>query len=487
VSRNLHVFSRQSVAGRTVYFAAALMLLGATTAFAQERPAVGPERPFQLAPRVEKTLSNGLRIIVTRQTAVPKVTVMLTVLSGYSSDPADLTGLAQMTADVVQEGTKTRTSRQIRREVFGMGGSLTAAVSQDFSQLSTRGLSDYTPQLIALLGDVATNPTLPADEIAILKQQHLQNVAQQKASPQFLSNRQFRRALFGDHPYARTSETEATLQAIDRAKIEAFHRDHYRPNNAFLLVVGDVDPAAVVAAAEKTFGGWAKGDVPAPVFPPPPPLSGRHLYFVQRPNSIQSSISIGNIALKRSDPRWYEFTVANTIYGGAFNSRIVRNIREDKGYTYSPGSVMTGFADAGFYRFSADVRNEVTAPTITEVFKEFEAMRSQGAEGAELDGAKSYLRGIFAVQTSTQNGLAGTLNNVYVFGLPKDYPETFRAKIAAVTPEQVKRASQSLFGTDTSVIAVVGDWAKVKDQLGAFKDITFVDVDGKTGTAPPQN
>ena len=461
-----------------------LVVLLAGVAGAQERPAVGPERPFQLAPRVEKTLSNGLRVIVTRQTVVPKVTVMLTVLSGFSSDPPNLTGLAQITADIVQEGTKTRNSRQIRHEAFGMGGSLTAAVSQDFSQLSTRGLAEYAPQLIALVGDVAMNPTFPADELAILKQQHLQTVSQNKSSPQFLSNRQFRRALFGDHPYARTSETEASVEAIDRAKIEAFHRDHYRPNNAFLLVVGDVEPNAIMAAAEKTFGSWTKGEVPKPSFPAAPALTGRHLYFVQRPNSIQSSISVGNMAVKRSDPQWYELTVANTIYGGAFNSRIVRNIREEKGYTYSPGSVMTGFADAGFYRFSADVRNEVTGPAITEVFKEFEGMRSQGSDGAELQGAKAYLRGVFPIQTSTQSGLAALLNNVYVFGLPKDYPETFREKIAAVTPEQVKRASQSLFGTDNSVIAIVGDWSKVKDQLGAFKDITFVDLDGKPSTAP---
>jgi zinc protease len=470
----------------SLFAAFALLAAVAPTASAQERPPVGPERPFQLAPRVERTLPNGLRVIVTRQTAVPKATVTLTVLSGYASDPADLTGLAQMTADIVQEGTKTRNSRQIRHDVFGMGGSLTATVSQDYSSLSTRGLSEFTPQLMALVGDVVMNPTLPADELAILKQQHLQTVAQQKASPQFLSNRQFRRALFGDHPYARTSETEASVQAIDRAKIEAFHREHYRPNNAFLLVVGDVDPPKILEAAEKTFGGWAKGEAPRPSFPAPPALTGRHLYFVQRPNSIQSSISIGNLAVKRSDPRWYELTVANTIYGGAFNSRIVRNIREEKGYTYSPGSAMTGFADAGFYRFVADVRNEVTGPAIAEVFKEFEGMRAQNVEAPELQGAKSYLRGVFPIQTATQVGLAALLNNIYVFGLPKDYPETYREKIAAVTADQVKRASQSLFGTDNSVIAIVGDWAKVKDQLGAFKDVTFVDVDGKTGTAPPQ-
>src|SRR5213079_1901638 len=146
--------------------------------------------------------------------------------------------------------------------------------------------------------------------------------------------------------------------------------------------VGAVDPAAIIAAAERTFGGWAKGDVPKPAFPAPPPLSGRKVVFVQRPNSIQSSISVGNVAVKRSDPRWFELTLANTIYGGAFNSRIVRNIREEKGYTYSPGSAMTGFADAGFYRFNADVRNEVTGPTIAEVFKEIDLMRARGAEGA---------------------------------------------------------------------------------------------------------
>jgi zinc protease len=467
----------------------ALLVLWASTCLAQapvaERPVVGPERPFQLAPRIEKALPNGLRVIVTRQTSVPKVSVTLTVLSGYSSDPPRLTGLANLTADAIQEGTKTRTSRDIRRQAFGMGGTLSASVVQDYSSLSARGLAEFAPRLIELVADVALNPTLPPDEIAILKQQRLQTVAQQKASPQFLANREFRRALFGAHPYARTSETEASIQAIDRAQLDTFHRDHYRPNNAFLLVVGAVDPAAIVAAAEKAFGGWPRGDVRKPTFAPAPPLAGRRVYFVQRPNSVQSSIALGNIAIKRSDPRWFELTLANTIYGGAFNSRIIRNIREEKGYTYSPQSALFGFADAGFYRFAADVRNEVTGPTLTEVFKEIDTFRAQGSDGAELTGAKQYLRGVFPIQTATQAGLSSVLNTVYVFGLPTDYPETFRAKIAAVTPEQVKRAAQTLLGSDDVVIAIVGDFAKVKDQLGAFRNITILDTDGKT-TGPPQ-
>ena len=478
--------SRIGDCGLRIDWGLLIVLLAAPVAAQTERPAVGPEKPFQLAPRVERTLPNGLRVIATKQTAIPKVSITLTVLSGYSSDPADLTGLASLTADLIQEGTKTRNSRQIRREAFGMGGSLTAAASQDYTSINARGLSEFAPKLIDLVADVAMNPTIPEEEVAILKQQHLQQAQQQKASPQFLANRTFRSALFGSHPYARTAETEASLNGMDRAKLAAFHRDHYRPNNAFLLIVGAIEPEAAIAAAEKSFGGWTKGDVPAPAFPAPPPLSGRKLLFVQRPNSVQSSIALGNIAVKRSDPRWYELTLANTIYGGAFNSRIVRNIREEKGYTYSPQSVLTGFADAGFYRFAADVRNEVTGATLTEVFKEIDQMRAEGSDGAELQGAKQYLRGIFPIQTSSQTGLAATLNNVYVFGLPKDYPETFRSKIAGVTPAQVKSGASTVLGSENSVIAIVGDWAKVKDQLAAYKDITFLDADG-TVVPPPGN
>ena len=433
---------------------------------------------------MEKTLPNGLRVIVTKQAVVPKVTVMLTVLSGYSSDPPDLTGLASMTADLVQEGTRTRTSKEIRRDVFAMGGSLSSTVSQDYSTLTVRGLSEFSTRLIGLLAEVAMTPTLPADELAIMKQQHLQQVEQNKSSPQFLSNQTFRKALFGSHPYARTSENESSVKAIDRAKVADFHGAHYRPNNAFVLIVGAVEPDAAVTAVEKAFSGWTRAEVPKPTFAPPPPLTGRKVYFVQRPNSIQSSISVGNLAVKRSDPRWYELTLANTVFGGAFNSRIVRNIREEKGYTYSPGSTLTGFADAGFYRFSADVRNEVTGATLTEVFKEIDKMRAEGSDGQELQGGKAYVRGIFPIQTATQNGLANVLNSVYVFALAKDYPETFRSKIEGLTPAQVKNGASALLGSENSVIAIVGDYAKVKDQLAAYKDITFLDTDGRPIPAP---
>ncbi|HTK30306.1 MAG TPA: pitrilysin family protein [Vicinamibacterales bacterium] len=474
---------------RNAVLAGVIVALSAAGAAAQaERPAVGPERPFQLAPRVEKVLPNGLRVIVTRQAVVPKVSVTLTVLSGLSSDPPNLPGLAAMTGEAIQEGTKTRSSREIRRQAFGMGGTIASAASQDFTSITARGLTEFAPGLMDLIADVVMNPSFPADEVGILQQQHLQSLEQAQASPQFVSNREFRARLFGTHPYARVSETVESIQGANREKLAAFHHDHYRPRNAFLLVVGAVDADAVFAAATKSFGGWTvTGDPGAAATPPAPapaPLTGRHIYFVQRPNSVQSSISIGNFAIKRSDPRWYEMALANSILGGAFNSRIVRNIREEKGYTYSPSSLFQAFGQAGFYKFGADVRNDVTGPTLTEVFKEIDKMRAAGSEGDELNGAKQYMRGVFAFQSASQAGLAGLLNNVYVYGLPKDYPETFRSKIAAITPAQVKEGADALFGSSDSVVVIVGDWAKVKTQLAGFGTITFLDLSGKKIAEP---
>lgn len=467
-----------------VVFALVCLLIAGPMEAQTARPAVGPERPFQLAPRVERTLPNGLRVIVTRQTVVPKVSVTLTILAGLASDPPSLTGLATMTGEAIQEGTKLRTSKDIRHQVFGMGGSLSAAASQDYTSITARGLSEFAPGLIDLVADVAMNPTFPEQEIVILKQQHLQTLEQQQASPQFVANREFRGHLFGDHPYARVSETVESVNAVNRERLGTFHHDYYKPNNAFLLVVGAIEPEQVFAAAQKAFGGWAKFETNPVKTVPQPSLEGRHVYFVQRPNSVQSSISVGNFTVKRSDPRWYEMALANTIFGGAFNSRIVRNIREEKGYTYSPSSLFQAFRQAGFYKFDADVRNEVTGPTLTEVFKEIDKLRAEGSSGDELNGAKQYMRGVFPYQTSSQSGLSAVLNSVYVFGLPKDYPETFRAKIATLTPEQVKAGANELFGSGGMVVVIVGDWTKVKDQLAGYKDITFLDISGKQTAAP---
>ena len=467
-----------------VRLAALMLAAGVMTAApawsqALAKPDVGPEKPFAPPPRVERTLANGLHVIAVRYATVPKVTAMLTVKAGLALDPAGKAGLAQLVADTAQEGTATRSSEQIKREVFAMGASLSGAAGQDSTTFQMRGLTESMPRMMALLADVVRNPAFPQSEVDLLKSNTAQQLQAQMASPQFVSNKVFRQSLFGDHPYARTGPTLDSLPAIDRAALAAYHTTYYRPNNAFLVVVGDAAPEAVLAAAEQAFATWIRAAVPETKAPVLPVIKGRRLIFVQRPNSVQSSISVGNFATRRDDARWYTLQLANQIYGAAFDSRLVRNIREEKGYTYSPQSMFQAMAEGGFYRAAADVRNEVTGATLKEIYGEIDKLRAGGPETEELADAKQYSRGLFLIQNATQAGFAGTLNTVNSFGLPKDYPETFQRRISQPSAEAVKTGAEMLLGSEDSVVVIVGDYAKVKDQLGAFTNIAFVDLSGK--------
>ncbi len=473
-------------ARRSCLVAAAVLATLPPVAVAQNvgRPSVGAERPFAPPPRIERTLPNGLRVVSVRYATVPKVTAVLTIQSGLAVDPADKAGLAQLVADAVQEGTSTRDTRQIRQEIFAMGASLTGAAGQDTSSFTMRGLAETLPRMLALVADVVQNPTFPQQEIDLLKTNTAQALQAQLASPQFVANRVYRQTLFGGHPYARVGSTPETVKAIDRAAIAQYHTTYYRPNNAFLVVTGDVAPETVFAAADKAFGGWTRATVPTPPTSELPPLNGRKIVFVQRPNSVQSSISVGNFAIRRNDPRWHTLQLANQIYGAAFDSRLVRNIREEKGYTYSPGSIFQAMGQAGLYRAVADVRNDVTGATLKEIYAEIDKFRAAGPEAAELENAKTYMRGLFVIQNATQSGLANTLNTMYSFRLANDYPETYQKSVTDQSAEAVKTGAQMLLGSENSVIVIVGDYTKVKDQLGGYQSISFVDITGKPMPMP---
>lgn len=459
---------------------AAVLVTGAAAgAQALPKPEVGPEKPFTPPPRVERTLPNGLRVIAVRYGSIPKLSAILTVKAGLAVDPPAKAGLAQFVAEAAQEGTTTRSSEQLKREVFALGASLSGAAGQDSTSFQMRGLAETLPRMLDLLADVVRNPTFPQAEVDLIKTNTAQQLQAQLASPQYVANKLFRHTLFGDHPYARIGVTPETLPAIDRASLVEYHKTYYRPNHAFLVVVGDAAPEAVFAAAEQAFGAWTRGTVPPFKAPALPGLTGRRLVFVQRPNSVQSSISVGNFSIKRDDERWYTLQLTNQIYGAAFDSRLVRNIREEKGYTYSPGSVFQAMAEGGLYRAVADVRNEVTGATIKEIYAEIDKLRAGGPEAEELSDAKQYSRGVFLLQNATQAGFAGTINTVNTFGLPQDYPEAYQRRISQPSAEAVKTGAEMLLGSQDSVVVVVGDYTKVKDQLSAFTNISFVDISGK--------
>jgi zinc protease len=464
---------------RTSIVLAALVMPALVAAQTASLPAVGPERPFAPAARAERTLSNGLQVITLRHATVPKVTAILGIKSGLAAEAADKAGLAQFAVDLAQEGTATKSSEQIKRDVFAMGASLTGAAGQDASTFQMRGLNSTLPQMLAIVADVVRNPSFPQAELDLLKARTGQQLQAQTASPQYVNNKMFRQTLFGNHPYSRIGVSPETLPAIDRASIVSYQQTYYRPNNAFLIVVGDIAADAVFAAAEKAFGSWERRALPEAKTAALPVLKGRTLVFVQRPNSVQSSISVGNFTPQRDDPRWYTLQLANQIFGAAFDSRLVRNIREEKGYTYSPQSVFQSMAQGGLYRAVADVRNEVTGATIKEIYAEIDKLREGGPEAEELSDAKQYSRGLFVLQNASQSGLAMTLNTMTTFNLPKDYPETFQRQISQPSGEAIKTGAQMLLGSMDSVVTIVGDYTKVKDQLTGFANIKFYDLTGK--------
>ena len=481
--------TRHLMRGLIAVTVAAALLAGGAQVFAQAlpKPDVGPEKPFAPPPRVERTLSNGLRVVAVRYETVPKMSAILTIKAGLAVDPAGKAGLAQLVAEAAQEGTATRSSEQIKREVFAMGASLSGAAGQDSTSFQMRGLAETLPPMLTLLADVVRNPTFPQAEVDLIKANTAQQLQAQMASPQFVANKLFRQTLFGDHPYARTGVTPETLPAIDRASLVEHHKTYYRPNHAFLVIVGDVAPETVFGAAEQAFGAWARGTVPSPKAPALPALQGRRLVFVQRPNSVQSSISVGNFSIRRDDERWYTLQLTNQIFGAAFDSRLVRNIREEKGYTYSPQSVFQAMAEGGLYRAVADVRNDVTGATIKEIYAEIDKLRAGGPEAEELSDSKQYSRGVFLLQNATQAGFAGTINTVNTFGLARDYPETFQHQISQPSAEAVKTGAEMLLGSQDSVVVIVGDYTKVKDQLAGFSNIAFVDLTGKPIAEPGKN
>lgn len=472
---------------RNLFVVLSAIAFAAPAALAQSQvqlPPVGPERPFKPAPRAERTLPNGLRVIALRHATVPKVTAILGIESGLAVDPAEKAGLAQFVVDLAQEGTTARSSEQIKRAVFGLGASLNGFAGQDATTFQMRGLNTTLPQMLAIMADVVRNPSFPQAELDLMKARTAQQLQAQAASPQYVNNKMFRQALFGNHPYARIGVTPETLPAIDRQSIVSYQQAYYRPNNATLIVVGDVAPDAVFAAAEKAFGGWERRALPETRTASLPALKGRTLVFVQRPNSVQSSISVGNFTPERDDPRWYTLQLANQIFGAAFDSRLVRNIREEKGYTYSPQSVFQSMAQGGLYRAVADVRNEVTGATLKEIYAEIDKLRAEGPLPEELNDAKQYARGLFVIQNASQTGLANTLSTMTTYDLPKDYLETFQRQISQPSAEAVKTGAQMLLGAEDSVVTIVGDYTKVKDQLKGFADIRFFDINGKPIAEP---
>ena len=461
------------------------ILLLATTAFAQQKtpPAPGAARPLNLPRITEKKLANGLTVVLAPLPNVPKVSTILTFRSATTASDRDAhPGIAQIVAGVANEGTDTRTSKQIKEELQSIGGTLGIGSDADSTTMSASSLSEFSSRLFELMSDVAQHPSFPEAEVKLAQENTIQQIHAGRANAAFLVNERFQKAVFGNHPYSFTVADEKSISALTRNDLRTFVTKYYIPNAAHLIVVGDIDADKTFAEIEKAFSGWKSGTVPPDENPAVPTRDKRQIYFVNRPGSIQSAIYVGNVSIPRKDKDYFAIRTANAIYGGSFYSRLTKNIRETKGYTYSPFSSSNTLAKSGSFVAGAFVRNEVTGPTLLEIFYELDRMRVLPVTDEELTAAKEFSNGNFSVELASQFGLAGRINTIYTYDLDKNFINDFRPKIEGLTTADIQRVAAKYFDTYHAAIVIVGDWDKVKDQVTPFGDVTLYDAEGNVIT-----
>ena len=461
------------------------IILLATTAFAQQKtpPPAGAARPLNLPRITEKKLANGLTVVLAPLSNVPKVSSILLFKSATTaSDREAHPGIAQIAASVANEGTDTRTSKQLKEELRSIGGTLSLGSDADSTTMTATALSEFSTRLFELMSDVTQHPSFPETEVKLAQENTIQQIRAGRADPGFLVNERFQKAVFGNHPYSFVVPDEKSINALTRNDLRAFVTKYYIPNAAYLIVVGDIEVDKTFAEIEKAFNSWKSGTVPPDENPPVPKRDKRQIYFVNRPDSIQSAIYIGNVSIPRKDKDYFAIRTADTIYGGSFYSRLTRNIRESKGYTYSPFSSSNTRAKTGAFFAGAFVRNEVTGPTLLEIFYELDRMRVLPVTDEELSAAKEFSTGNFSVELASQLGLAGRISTIYTYDLDKNFISDFRPRIEALTPADIQKAAAKYFDTYRAAVVIVGDWEKVKDQVTPFGEVTLYDVEGNVIT-----
>jgi predicted Zn-dependent peptidase len=437
-------------------------------------PPPAPPRDFALPQSETIELANGLGATFIEYGEIPKVAVIATVRAGALNQGQDA-WLASLTAQMVSEGTATRTASEVAIAAANMGGQLAISAGDDETSVAIDVLSESAPDAINLVADVLIRPALPESEFARVRQDALRGLSVARTQPQALAEEAFRTALYGGHPYAFTLPTEAQLAGYGSADIRRFHAENFGAARTHVYVAGRFDRATVEQAVRSAFGGWARG--PDARIDVPETAATREVKLIARPDAPQSTIYLGLPVIDPADPHFMALSVMNTLLGGYFSSRITANIREDKGYTYSPySSFATRYRDTVWLQV-ADVTTADTAAAIAEIVTEIERLRAEPPSGGELDAVKNYRNGVFLISNATPEGLAAQLAFMDLHGLPEEWLTTFVDRLYAVTPEQISAAARKYLDPDQMTLIVVGDLAVVRPQLVDLKYLHGVSID----------
>jgi zinc protease len=434
----------------------ALVLAPAVTA-AQESAA-----PQVLGVRQE--LPNGLVWLFSEQRSLPLVSVKVVIRGGVLRDPPGKAGLANLSAVLLTQGTKQRSATQIAQEVDFLGAKLGASGNDDYTSVGLTVLKKNLEPGLDLLKDVLLNPAFSPEEVKRKVSQLKASFQNDEDEPGVVASRTFGRRLFGKNPYAHPPKgTLEGLEAIENKDLGAFHDKIYRPNNAIVTIVGDLSPEEAREWVVKTFGQWRAAPIPENKVPAAPELKGAERILIDK-GITQANIIWGHLGVARNNPDFYALQVLNYILGGGgFSSRLLTNIREERGLAYSVASGFEAGLEPGAFAVNLETKNQSAGEAITQVIKEVDKMRSQTVSAGELDEAKSYLIGSFPSKMDSVAKRAALLAYAEFYGLGLDYPWRYPSLIKNLTPADLKKTAEKYLHPERYLLVVVGKKNEMPD------------------------
>ncbi len=438
-----------------------------TTVDMSVRPTPGAPRDYRFPAFESVTLSNGLRVVVAPVHKLPLVTVLALVDAGSVADPVGQEGVAQLTASLLTEGTGDLTGAQLAELVEVMGSSLDAGADWDSSVVKLTTLSSRLPEAIALLARVLTEPSLPDDEFQRLRTERLADLLQQRSEPRSLADEAFAQAIYA--PGARYAMpdggTERSVRALTLDQLRAFYDDRYSPRSTTVVLVGDVSLDAGVSLVSLVLGSWS-GSLPAACAPPDTTsAAARGIRIVRKADAPQSELRVGHVGPPRLTDDYFPLVLCNAILGGLFSSRLNLNLREEHAYTYGAHSGVDWRRWAGPFSMDAAVQSDVSAKAVREILNEFDRIRAEPVTASELSLAISYLDGVFPIRFETTRAIASALASQAIYGLPADYYDSYRAKIRAVTADDILRVARTHLDPAQLQVVAVGDPDAIAEPL----------------------
>lgn len=446
------------------------LLLSGPAAAKEAPPSGGQAKDFKLTQTRDIQLDNGLTVTFIHYGKTPKVTLRLVTDTGNVDDNGK-DAVSDISYQLLTEGTQTLSGKQIAEAAAEMGGQVNTSVGPNSSFLEMDVLSEFAPDAARLLADLAMHPKFAQGDLERAVTNFVRDLKVSKSQAQSQATEAFYQVVYGQHPYAKVFADEAKVQALTLEDVNAYIDTNLVAKRSHLYVSGQFDEGQAEQAIRQAFAAMRAGQTRT--LDKPLMQADPSLVFIDRPQAPQSTIRIGLPVVDPSHPDYIGLAAMNTLLGGAFSSRITSNIREDKGYTYSPGSSVSPRVGAAIWYEAADVTAESTGPAIAEIIKEIKRLQTEAPATAELDGFKNYMSGIYVLQNSSRTAIINQLWNLKSHGLPLSRLETYLQSVNALTPEQISALAAKYLPLEKMTLVVVGDPA-VRSQLAEVHELKAI-------------